>query len=412
MGWLCLDVLDGIAALAAADSSSQVGTLHARLLRLLANPVLASDAALRDEFQKVYREAEALAFPAATAFVAQAQALSNWTRNHNLVLADLKRLRNLDLEAHRDPTFREYVKQLCAILPDLASAPSVRRYSQFFEIYSEALVLEFLRTKILTTKISEENTETPDFQCELEDGRSFYVEVKTFDIVGGDLRHDDIMVDAIDPAVDLQEQIAKGATIAMAEGEVAPYKRRGEIATYDSRSLLLVINTLREKCWQTFKIGQFALGPTLALAVLDRLGFPGHHCALAPYYFDPYDGGSCVSGALWHAAFGTAGTPILRVPEFAGTPSMEGHLSFPGIYLDEGRTFPGLALIALDRSWTEKERAYGLYPARRQPVGASTVDDTRVAVAAICDAHNDDVNSMAFRLSHTSDRVPGTDRDE
>ena len=405
MGWVCLEVLDGIETLAATDRSSRIAALHAQLLKLLADSNLVTSVPLRDEFRKVYCEAEELAFPATTVFVAHAQALTDWTRNLNLITADPSRLRAIDLKAHTDPTFGKYVTKICEILPDVGSAPNVKRYSQFYEIYSEALVLEFLRSKIRTKRVSEEDTETPDFQCELEDGRSFYVEVKTLDIVGGVYRHDAIMVDAIDQAVELQGKIAKGETVAIAEGEIAPYKRPGETDTYDSHSLMRVINTLREKCWQAFKPGQFTLGPTLALAVADRLSIPGRHCALAPYYFDPYDGGSCVSGVLWQAAFGRAGTPILRLPDFAGKPTVEGYLSEPGLYVDEGRSFPGLALIALSGSG-EQQAAHGLYPARRAPIGAWEVDDTIEALAAICDAYNDDGNSQAFELSHYSPNGP------
>ena len=68
------------------------------------------------------------------------------------------------------------------------------------------------------------------------------------------------MVDAIDQTVDLEEQIAKGKSVAINEGEVAPYKRPGETDTYDARSLMRVIDTLREKFQQAFKAGQFERG--------------------------------------------------------------------------------------------------------------------------------------------------------
>jgi hypothetical protein len=327
MGWVSLEVLDGIATIAAAGKNAQVATLHGRLLALLADPNLAGSAQLRDHFKMDYKEAEALAFPAATAFVAHSQMLTTWTSNHNLVATDLKRLRNIDLKAHADPAYTGYVDKMVAILPALTAAPDVTRYSQFFELYSEALVLEFLRSKVKTKKIPEQAGKTPDFQCEMEDGQTFYIEVKTLDIVGGALRHDEIMVDAIDQAVSRDAQIAEGAAVAVTEGETAPYKRSGENDTYDPNSLLRVIDTLRDKCWQAFKAGQFAMGPTFALAVTDRLIVPGGKCALAPYYYDPYDAGYCVSGVLWHSAFGKQDTPILRLPDFPGAASIEGDLS-------------------------------------------------------------------------------------
>jgi len=260
MGWVEIDVLDGIEALALKDLKSKIAGLHKRLSELLANAQLMNSAPLRDAFKAAYRDAEQIAFPAATAFVAQAQILTDWTRNLNLTVADIARLRGLDRAAHADPIYKDYVDAICAILPDVAAAPNVISYSQFFEIYSEALVLQFLRTKVETWPVGKINSQTPDFKCMLPGRREFYVEVKTVDIVGGHLRHDEIMVDAIDQTVDLEEQIAKGKSVAISEGEVAPYKRPGETDTYDARSLMRVIDTLREKFQQAFKAGQFELG--------------------------------------------------------------------------------------------------------------------------------------------------------
>lgn len=398
MGWVSFEVLDGIATIATVAKNVQVAALHGRLLTLLGDPNLAASDQLRDDFKKEYEKAQAIVFPAATAFVAHSQALTAWTRNHNLVTTDLNRLRNIDLKAHTDPAFAEYVDKMVAILPALTAAPDVTRYSQFFELYSEALVLEFLRSKVKTKKIPEQAGKTPDFQCELEDGRTFYVEVKTLDIVGGALRHDEVMFDAIDQAVSLDAQIAEGAAVAIAEGETAPYKRAGEKDTYDPNSLLRVIDTLRDKCWQAFKAGQFAMGPTFALAVTDRLIVPGGRCALAPYYFDPYDAGYCVSGVLWHSVFGKQGSLILRLPDFPGAASIEGDLSTPGIFVDEGRSFPGIGLITLSRS-RDGDSALGLYPKGSAAIGTWTVADTQEALAAICDAYNDDFNARAFELS-------------
>jgi hypothetical protein len=260
MGWVEIDVLDGIEALALKDLKSKIAGLHKRLSELLAEAQLMNSAPLRDAFKAAYRDAEQIAFPAATAFVAQAQILTDWMRNLNLTVADIARLRGLDRAAHADPIYKDYVDAICAILPDVAAAPNVISYSQFFEIYSEALVLQFLRTKAETWPVGKINSQTPDFKCMLPGRREFYVEVKTVDIVGGHLRHDEIMVDAIDQTVDLEEQIAKGKSVAINEGEVAPYKRPGETDTYDARSLMRVIDTLREKFQQAFKAGQFERG--------------------------------------------------------------------------------------------------------------------------------------------------------
>ena len=43
------------------------------------------------------------------------------------------------------------------------------------------------------------------------------------------------------------------------------------------------------------------------------------------------------------------GRPIFRVPEFAGAPSLEGHLENLGLFVDEAVPFPGSGLIVLNR---------------------------------------------------------------
>jgi hypothetical protein len=289
---------------------------------------------------------------------------------------------------HVDSTFKEYVGKICAKLADVAAAPSVKTYSQFFELYSEALALQFLRSKLPTCRIPELGSKTPDFECMLEDERKFFVEVKTLDIVGGELRHDQMMVDAIDQAVDIGQQVSRGKPVAVSEGEFAPYKRYAE-AAYDSRSLMRVIDSLREKFVQAFKSDQFAMGPTFALAVADRLIIPGGQSALDPYYFD-HDG--VVSGVLWHAAFGTEGAPIFRHPDFEGAPSLEGHLSIRGMLVDEGRPFPGRALIVLKRS-PDGDVALGLDPSRETGTGGWKAEDTVAALTRVCDVYNDEQNT-------------------
>ena len=110
----------------------------------------------------------------------------------------------------------------------------------------------------------------------------------------------------------------------MATGKIAPYKVVGATTGHDWRSLITVVDTLRNKCRQAFKSTQFTLGPTFALALLDRLVLPGAIHALAPYYYEPFHSGACVSGVLWHAAYGTIGTPIFRICEFEGKPLSRG----------------------------------------------------------------------------------------
>jgi hypothetical protein len=398
MRWIDLEVLDGIETSVRRDANSNIVGQHRRLAELLSDATLAESEALRDEFHRVYREAEALVFPASTAYVKHCQALSDWTNNFDLITVDLARLRAVDLAAHEDETFRSYAAQMKGVLPKVDVAPKVKAYSQFYEVYSEALVLQFLRGKLRTARVPEGEEETPDFRCLLDDGREFFVEVKTLNIVDARTRHDQMMVDAIDQSLELKNQLAAGRSVAMAIGEFAPYKKHGESKTYDPRSLIRVIDTLRDKCFQAFKPGQFAMGPTFALAVTDRLIVPGRTCELAPYYIDHVPSPACVSGVLWHSAFGIPGTPIFRAPDFEGSSNLEGHLDKYGFLADAARPFEGCGLLALTRS-EGKETAYSVHLSRHTPIGSWTADDTTEAVAVLCEAFNDESNSHAADVS-------------
>ena len=393
LGWISLEVLDGLERIVMANQASPIAPLFGRMLDLLQGGQLVSSESAREEFKEVYFKAKGVAFPASAALAAHESALAKWTQSFSLRRIDHDRLHGLELLAHEDPTFKSYVKAIVARLGDAAKGPNVTAYRQVFEIYSEALVFQFLRTKVLTARVDEqENVKTPDFMCELEGGRRFFVEVKSFDVVGGDIRQDQMMVDTIDQALDLERQLVEGKAISTTQGEFAPYKKADKTVPYDPRSLLAVIAALREKFVQAFKSAdQFEMGPTLALGVTDRLILPSGAQDLAPYYPDFDVASACASGVLWHAAFGRPGTPIFRSPDFAGHANLEGHLATLGFLVDGGRPFPGLGAIALERTG-EGDRAWGLL-AGHEPQGDWQLDETVEALSALCDRFNDEANS-------------------
>lgn len=389
-------ILDGIETRATREPAGKIAALHRDLVSLLK---------LRDLYHRpddvarareIYAEANKLTFPGTSAFIEHSQMLSGLTNNVSLDAVEREVLLEIDLLAHEDQTYRTFVKDMVAILKKVKSPPDPIAYSQFFEIYAEAMVLRFLRGCGIPTSRVTDTESAPDFECRLEDGRSYFVEVKALEIVDGEFRHKQIMADGLEPNIDIERQLAEGKRIAMATSEVAPYRKAYGDDGYDRYSLKRVIDTLRDKCRQAFKPSQFGRGPTFALAVADRLVLHGWSSALAPYYYDEQHG-ACASGVIWQAAFGTAGTPVLRIPEFEGKPSVEGHLDRPGLYADPQVPFPGLGLVVLQRSSTRR-LSYGL----KAPVEESEAwssDDTEEALHAICHAWNDQRNSRGFAFS-------------
>ena len=159
-----------------------------------------------------------------------------------------------------------------------------------------------------------------------------------------------------------------------------------------------MIDTLRDKSRSAFKASQFERGPTFALAVADRLILHGWKSALVPYYYDEHQGsGHCVSGVIWQAAFGRAGTPVMRRPEFEGKPSVEGYLATDGLYVDAGRPFPGAGLVVLQRS-SRRRLSYGIL-ASNTIGGDWSDDDSEEALHAMCHAWNDQESSRGWELS-------------
>ena len=394
------DAFAGIEKRAGADPSGQVAALHRELLEVLQQPGLHNDEAALARSRTLYSSASALTFPATTAFLAHSQGLAGLTFNLSLFEVDVELLRSIDLRSHEDPVFGTFVADMEAILEGAQSSPDATAYSQFFEIYAEAMVLDFLRGKGIPTRRIADSVSAPDFGCELPDGKEFFVEVKALDIVGGKFRHNEIMTDGLDMHVEIERQQRDGRRIASAHGEIAPLRKPYIDSDYDAYGTKRVIDTLRDKCRQAFKPSQFERGPTFALVVADRLIFHGWKSSIVPYYYEEGLGGQAsVSGPLWHAAYGTVGAPVLRMPEFEGKPGLEGHLDKPGLYADDTQPFPGMGLVVLKKSSSGKRRlSYGLKAPREETLEWSS-DDCNEALIAMTDAWNDADNTEGWKLT-------------
>lgn len=396
--------LEAIEQRAAADKGSRIEAIHGEIYALLSAGSLAGDADGRAKLHALYAEAREIVFPATMAYLRHQHELAEFSRSHSLSAIDLETLRDIDLMAHDDPAYKGFVAEMKTKLGPKIKAPNIVAYNQFFEVYGEALVLRYLRSrrglKAERVPVSPIKGEArPDFKCRLDDGTEFYIEVKTLDIVGGEFRHDEMMRDAVLTQDDLQKQVAQGKRVAMSTSEIAPYRELGDDKGYDARSLIRPINVIRDKCRSAFKPKQFEYGPTFALAIVDRLVVPGRRNSLAPYYYETFHSGGCVSGVLWQVAFGRIGTPILRVCDFEGTPTLEGHLATDGLFADDNAPFPGLGLLVMSTQRRDQVVVGLAAPNPRAQGWAS--DEIDEALDVLCDASNDAKNTNAFRLSHS-----------
>ena len=390
------DILDAIEHVAGRERNSAIAALHAEMLALLESSAPGDTVSL-SELRRLYGEAHALTFPGTTAYLDHCHALWDVTSNHSLGSIQLEELRAIDLLAHEDSAHRKFVGQITSLLRKVKSAPDATAYSQAFEHYAEALTLKFLRERGVPTTRIEDDVSAPDFECALTDGRPFFVEVKALEIVGGVGRQNEIMADGLDVEVELERQLRQGKRIASATGEIAPYRKQFDDDGYDPRSRKRVIDTLREKCRSAFKDSQFKSGPTFGCVLVDRLVIPGGKSELAPYYYDDFQGGACLSGVYWHAAFGRPDNPVLRMPDFEGKPALEGYLDHHGLCVDPGIPFAGVGLVFLDRT-SHRRVSYGLAAPTFEAEGWSS-DDTEEVLHQICDARNDIGNSHAGELS-------------
>ena len=397
MGYVEVDVLEGIEQYALDKPDSRAAQMRGEMIAVIGPAAAAGDPNVVSRFGSLYDEASSIVYPASSAFLAACHAVGEVTSSHSLTAIDLTTLRAIDLEAHVNPELDTFRNDLKSRLGQISGIDDVEAYSQAFEIYGEAVAYLHLRERVVTKRLKErESTSTPDFRCTLE-GKVFYVEVKSLDVVEGKLKNLDMLDDGLDASAELENQVNAGKRVAFAETPIAPYRRVGETGTYDPRSLLRPIETLRAKCARAFKEQQFADGPTFGLAIIDRLALVHGMYDLAPYHYSDLDGGGIASGVLWHLAYGRPGTPIFRIPEFAGAPSLEGHLDTLGLFVDETRPFPGPGLIILDRDGGGHQ-AFGLannaFACREW-----TVDDTEHALATICDRWNDLAASRSYDIS-------------
>lgn len=403
------DWLDVIRQRAIRDQNEALKSLTAEMLALLAAPTAKSN--FKQSFLDLYDRSRRHAYPLCARLIDEHHLHSGISRDYTLQCFDLGQMRRIDDEAHSDATMRTFVKDMLKKLTTVTKQPRHEIYRQVFDVYSEALVCRLLRercgTALTITKLTETEDAGPDFACDLrydhagkEQHLEFFIEVKSLDIVDAPQRLPEMLDEGMNLQIELERQVQEGRRVAMTEGEIAPHRRYGTDATYDPWSVRKCIETLIGKAAGNFKNAQFQRGPTFALVNLLRLPPPSQgQYTLAPLFYDDYMGGACVSGALWHMAFGAFGAPIYRLPRFEGAGTDDGALNRAGLLVDPNVKLRAAGLIVFH----EDRGAYrfdGLYDAR-------WTDDewdwsnlqVEEAMYALCGDYNDRRNENAHKYS-------------
>jgi hypothetical protein len=408
--------LNVMRARARTTSDSHLCDLTNRMHGMLLDPAQ-TGGSFREEFLALYDQAGRRAYPLAWSLRDEQHALAGITDDYTLLCFDYGIIRLMEDDAVEDKQMRGFVESMIERLRAGKKLRGRKVFPAVFEIYSEALVYHVLRERagsILTiSKIAEGDEPSPDFECVLKVGGvgreerelTFYIEVKTLDIVDAPQRLDQMSDEGCELQIEIERQQRQGRRLAMAERVIAPYRKFAGGPGYDSRSPRMVIETLGEKAARCFKSTQFRRGPTFALANLLRLPLMGQgSSALAPFYYEPASGGGCVSGVLWHLAFGTLGAPIHRAPEFEGTGTADGELSRAGLLVDQAAELPAAGLIVLHYD----EGAYrldGLFDmARKDDVNCWSNIETQEVLYVLCDDVNDRSNRRAYKYAHRQSR--------
>lgn len=399
LGFACFEALDALEN--AVNYFPEIAHDYDKILILLE---YAKQSSLNEvqaiDIREAYNRSLDTAFPTSQEFLKWCHQFSGITQDHSLSSISLPRLRQLEVASLVDKGLKDLLKELCMALSRISCLDDSQGFRQAFEFYGEALVYSLLSKKFQTTRLEAKSTSMPDFSCRLKNGKEFFVELKTFDIVDGPYRPKQILAEAMQQQIEIERQVNEGRSVAVAIREVSPYKSAfGKPEEYDSASLVTVIDTLINKARSAFKPKQFAQGPTFAFALCDRLLLPGGKHSVAPHYCER-GGLAIVSGVLWHVCFGQTGWPISRLPDFEGEPGIEGYMSQNGLLSDLEISFPSRALIFADTRWQE-DLVLGLYDKNWSFNTSWNIEDTEQVLGELCCAFNDKDNSHGQLVAMT-----------
>lgn len=334
--------------------------------------------------------------------LSKARAMTNdITRDYSLDRIGSDLLSRADAEASGDLDLSHLLETFRVRLAKKKGPDDVISSSQAFETFGEIKTYRHLKNFGFSPKYvpTVPNKRTPDFECKTPDDLKFYVEVKSFDIVNGEFAQTTILSDGLDARINLEKQQNQGERVAISEQAISPYGEK----IHSGSQVQGVIDTIGQKISSNFKQGQFNLGPTFAVAILDKLIVPGRQCALSPYYHEEiFQGSACVSGTLWASAYGQPGNLLLDAYEFEGKPTNSGISQKEG-YFTEHLSHPAQGIIFFDQAFSNP-LVYGLVNGYAAKHSHWSMNKTEHVLDQICDAWNCETNANGYTLANYDSR--------
>lgn len=297
----------------------------------------------------------------------------------------------------QQPALQGYVTDLANLLdkPNFALNPTLT--NKFAQLLGEAhfSVLCHLKGLRLRRIPEEKDKKTPDFETAVST-ETFFFEVKTLSVVGGDTGINDALESSLQAQLDIEAQLLKGEKVAIGISEAQPYG----VKPYQQGRLSAVINTLIEKSRQNIKADQFASPNTFLVLNLSVITpSKTENFVLRPSYPDNYMFSKAVTGELWTLAFGQPQMLIQNTPEFEGKPCVEGLLTKLGILVDPDFDFVA-GLVFMIHPWHRPSEIWALFRNRDWEKWNDDNSEMLSTLFALTGENwNDDKDNNGWRLS-------------
>ncbi|MFZ7090818.1 hypothetical protein [Primorskyibacter sp. 2E233] len=338
---------------------------------------------------------EATAF---AVFLKRKRELLGTSSDYSLDSIDSVLLQGLERQASDDEDLRKILGEFKDRLSKKRGIQDTTASAQAYEIFGEAVAYSHLSSKFKTRRLpTRQGVATPDFECHTREGKKFFVEVKSLEIVDGEFRLSELQEGALESQIDIDRQIAEGKKVAFGISETAPYRKFKEITGHSPHKQ--ASETISKKLRGAFKSSQFNEGPTFGYAIVNKLIIPGGKNSITPYYTEKiYEDYCCMTGCVWMATFGTIGMLILDPYEFEGKGNVGGLLSVDGLFSGEA-SHPAQGLILSCKNLSEAWVA-GLANPHAKMCDNWGEDDTDQVLHELSGYINDATNERAFELAH------------